>query len=263
MHLEQLQKITGINIDIEDIFRLQKKYWELMEIIDTQRKSDNEQVKKRSLFILIENRMYKYAFRLAEEHKLKKEEDIKSMFYAVVQDIFEYSWGLVEQKWDITQEEINILHVKLFPKWLWGTTIWPKWEKFKKLYPAGEYRKERDFKKYWDEIYNYLDYNLISESIQNINQFFNTENNLHFLIKITLYLEYSWFAHPYYNGNGTVYLFVISILLIKHGYILPDNFGEGIQKLVNDGIFREADQWNHEPLIRGFLELFPCESTKN
>jgi len=262
MSLEQLQKITGINIDIEDIFRLQEKYGELIEEIDTRRKPDDERAKKESLSRLIENRMYKYAFRLAEEYKLKKEEDIKKMFYEIIQGIFDYSWSLVEWKWKITQEEIHVLHTKLFPKWLWGTTINQRWEKFKKLYPAGQFRKERDFKKYWDEIYNYIDYNLIPESIENINLFLNIESDLHFLIKIILYLEYSWFVHPYYNGNGTAYLLVISILLIKNWYILPGNFGEGIEKLVKDGVFREADQWNHEPLIRGFLELFTHETTQ-
>lgn len=245
-----------MKIDMDKIYKLQEQLWPLLSRIDVQKKPDDEQAKKESLARLIEDRMYKYAFRLAEEYKLKKEEDIKKMFYGVIQGIFDYSWSLVEKDWEITQEEIHVLHTKLFPKWLWGTTTWPRWKKFQKLYPAWEYRKERDFKKYWDEEYNYINYDLIPESIEYANHFLNTESDLHFLIKIILYLEYSWFIHPYYNGNGTVYLFVISILLINAWYILPDNFGEEIQKFVKDGVFREADQWNHEPLIRGFLELF-------
>lgn len=98
MNIETIQSLSSLKINIEGILRMQEKYQELIDTIDAKRRPDDEQAKKESLARLMEDRMYKYAFRLAEEYKLKKEEDIKKMFYETIQGIFDYSWSLVEKK---------------------------------------------------------------------------------------------------------------------------------------------------------------------
>jgi len=264
MNIETIQSLSSMKIDMDKIYTLQEKYWELIDMIDAKRKPDDERTKKEGLSRLVEDRMYKYAFRLAEEYKLKKEEDIRKMFYETIQDIFDYSWSLVEKKWEVTQEEIHVLHTKLFPKWLWGTTIWPKWEKFKKLYPMWEYRKERDFTKYkWWE-HDYPDFNNIPELVDIINDFlYNEDYKLHILIRIILYCAYIVWVHPFYNGNGTTYIIVLSILLVKNWYDIPKGLLGYIKTITPDILINARHNLDYEPLIRGFLELFPCESTKN
>lgn len=223
--------------------------------IDEKKSDISINEKKKLLFSLIEDRMYKYAFRLAEEHKLRKEDEIKAIFYKIVWDIFDYTVHLVEADWPITQEEINLLHKKLYPKWLWWPTIDQKWNRVLKLYPAGEFRKARDYKKTTSWEYDYLDFHLINEHIEYANIFLHN-SEYHPLIKISLYLIFVWEIHPYYNGNGTLYLFVIAILLLQNGYTIPNNLIAYLQHTVDDGILEIGNKWDYEPFIQWFLELF-------
>ncbi|EKD44421.1 MAG: hypothetical protein ACD_71C00139G0002 [uncultured bacterium (gcode 4)] len=109
-----------------------------------------------------------------------------------------------------------------------------------------------------------MDFNNIPELTHIINDFLYDENyTLHPLIRNILYLLYIWCVHPFYNGNGTVYIILLSVLFLKNWYDIPDNLQEYFKICSDSDILVNArHNLDYEPLIRGFLELFPHETTQ-
>lgn len=205
--------------------------------------------------------MFRYAVRIRDEYELKTEEEIKNKFYEIVRDIFDFSYEVAQNDAEITIENLNILHRKLFPKGLWWQSIWPNGQAMKTLFPAGEFRKNREFRMYDTVEYDYIRPEAIESEIVNANGLIQESPNLHLLIRLILQLHRYWFIHPYYNGNGTLFTIVLGIRLIQNGYVIPQDFSNNLQKMVDDRLFLKADGGNYEELVERFLALF-CKHSK-
>lgn len=259
MNIEAINSISSLKIDINKIIQLQDQFWPVLSEIDKSKPDYSMSEKANKLYLAIHKRMQKYIPRLADEYKLRKEKDIIKMYNDVMKEISDYANILLGKVEKITQEDINTLHTKLYPKWLWGTTIWPHWERFFKKYPAGEYRKERDFRinRDWQE-YEYADFRNIPELVEMINDFlYIKDNKIHFLFNASLFFLYITWVHPFYNGNGTVYIIILSIILLKNWYDVPEDLQE-YNKICSDlDIFINArHNLDYEPYISWFLKLF-------
>lgn len=256
MNLSELKNISWIIIDEDNIYSSQKKLGEFLDKID-KNKSDLLN-KKQHIFKLIEQRMFRYAVRIRDEFGLKTENEIKDRFYIIVNDITNHCFDMIEKSADINQEDINILHTKLFPKWLWWQTKWPGWRAVKVLYKTWEFRKHREFRLYNEKEYDYVNPDEIEKSTKILNDYINHWDE-HILIKIILYLLFIWKTHPYYNWNWTVYIMLIWVLLLKNWYSVPKWLAQYLQSISENNILLNADNWNYEPLIKWFLELFETE----
>ena len=126
----------------------------------------------------------------------------------------------------------------------------------KALLPVGEFRTTREFRMYDGAEYDYMPHAEIEENLQSVESFLEEENDIHFMVRLAVYLHRVWFIHPYYNGNGTLFMIIVGIRLVQNGYIVPKDMDEKIQNMIDKIVFLEADNGNIEPLIRGFLDLF-------
>ena len=63
-----------------------------MTLIDAHREILSEQEKKQHLFWLIEERMFRYAVRIRDEHGLKTPDEIEKRFYAIVGSLHDYAF---------------------------------------------------------------------------------------------------------------------------------------------------------------------------
>ena len=257
MNLFQLNSIPWIKINEDILSDMLDSLKPVLDRIDLSNKPLSEEDKKKILHDWIAKRIYKYVTRLATEFTLTKAEDIKNMFYQVVNDIYINSCELLNKESEITFEELSILHKKLYPKWLWWITVDKKGRTFKKLYPAWTIRTDKEIVRYewWD--YSYLDPKYINESLKKVSSFYQEEIITHPLIRIILSISCYGYIHPFYNWNGTLLMFYTYILLLKKWYPMNDMLykyftGDQIWKdLINS---RHND--SHGGLFRNFLETF-------
>ena len=216
----------------------------------------SEQQLKQSLYSLIESRMFRYAVRIRDEYGLKTEDEIKARFYEIVRDIFSTASDIALNKKSISMDDMHALHRKLFPKGLWWQVKWANGVVMKALLPAGEFRTTREFRMYDGVEYDYMSHAEIEENLQSAERFLGEESSVHFLVRLAVYLHRVWFIHPYYNGNGTLFMIIVGIRLVQNGYIVPQNLDGKIQKMIDEKVFLEADSGNIEPLVRRFLDIF-------
>lgn len=123
------------------------------------------------------------------------------------------------------------------------------------LFPAGEYRKNREFRLYDGVEYEFVDPAHIAGDMALLEEFMK-EKKIHPLVRAILYLNKAWYVHPYYNGNGTLFLLVAGVFLLKNGYPIPNGFASKIQTMIENRLFWEADRGNVVPMVEGFLEMF-------
>ena len=232
--MNNISTIPGLFIHLDRILSAQEHLAPLLDRIDTEKRVLDPNAQKTMLYRYIEDRMYRYAGRLAKEHKIKKEEEIRAMFYRVVDDIFALSSELLQKDGDITPEEISTLHEKLYPKGLWGATIDPKGARTFVLYPAGEYRKQEDYLSLPDGKFWFLASEHIPSAIDRVHDFLANHPEIHPVLRYLLFVAWAGgYVHPYYNGNGTIYRFSLAILLLQHSYPIPD----GLDVLLSDEVF--------------------------
>lgn len=104
----------------------------------------------------------------------------------------------------------------------------------KTLFPSGEFRKNREFRMYDAKQYDYLSPEAIESEMLIANNIPQEKSELHILIRLILQLHHFWFIHPYYNGNGTLFMIVLGIQLTRNGYAIPRDFANDLQKMVDD-----------------------------
>lgn len=252
---EEQKTQNSIHFDKAKILQIQSEYSEILSIIDSQKNPLTENEKKQALFSLIEERMYRYAVRIRDEYGLKTPDEIKDQFYVIVRDICDYAFWLVQKEGVISQTDIHALHTKLFPKGLWGQCKWPNGRAMRAFFPTGEYRKHREFRIYDGVEYPYMNSEGIHESIALLERFLE-DDDVHPLIRAIVYYNKMWSIHPYYNGNGTVFILVIAVFLLQHDYPLPQAFATRIQAMVERRVFWEADNGDMGAMIGEFLGMF-------
>ena len=119
----------------EALRALQHKYQNLIDSIEQDR-IDHPVDAEAELLRYVRLRMARYRTRIAEEYKVRKEQDIERVFEGVVNDIFEQLRVMLHADGVVSWEDAHILHTKLFPKGLWGQSRNNRGEIFRVSHPT-------------------------------------------------------------------------------------------------------------------------------
>jgi fido (protein-threonine AMPylation protein) len=194
----------------------------------------------------IGKRLQKYKRRLADDLKIKFKK-IEPEYDLLLNNITN---NLLKIDWNINPLTIQKIHKLLFPKWIYWETFSLKWERYYAHYSAGEYRTKDEFVVVDNKRYDYLNHSWISDSLDNLLNWYYNENNIEPFTKIIIFYIFFCEIHPFYNWNWTTWLILAEYFLYENkiNFCMTDFYNTlDIKKQLN--FFKKWISWNYDTVF--------------